>query len=122
MVSFNEVIKNKADEHKMENEIPDIYECVRIDEILDKEFVIDIANVYTDNKSEDKRRKVALAITTVEDEKKYRIHTGASRIVEIFEFVQAHNKENPEDIINVSQGTHKIKSIQIQKGNMLILE
>ena len=122
MVSFNEVIKNKADEHKMENEIPDIYECVKIDEILDKEFVIDIANVYTDNKSEDKRRKVALAITTVEDEKKYRIHTGASRIVEIFEFVQAHNKENPEDIINVSQGTHKIKSIQIQKGNMLILE
>lgn len=121
MVSFNDIIKKKAEEHKMENEIPEEYECVKLDEILDKEFTVDIANVYIDNKSDDKRKKVALAIT-MSDGKKYRVHTGGVRIVEIFEAIQENNKNPENEKINVSEGKHTIKSIVVGKGNMLIFE
>ena len=121
MVSFTDFIKAKAEEHKMENQIPDDYEVIKVDEIFGKEFTVDIANVYIDNKSEDKRKKVALAITMT-DGKKYRVHTGAVRIVEIFEAIQNNNKDENNEKINVSEGTHTIKSIEVGKGHMLIFE
>lgn len=117
MVSFDDIIKCKADEHKFENQIPEEYECVKIDTIIGKEFVIDIFNVYHDKETD--RNKVALAIQC--DGHKYRIHTGASRIVELFEAVNAHNEENPDDVIDVSGRTYKIQSINVSKGSMLIL-
>lgn len=117
MVSFDDIIKAKADEHKFENQIPEEYECVKIDEIINKDFTVDIFNVYTDK--EENRKKVAIALTL--DGKKYRVHTGASRIVEVFESINEYNAENPDDMIDVSAGMHKITSVAVSKGNMLIL-
>lgn len=118
MVSFKDLIQCKADEHKFDNEIPEEYECVKIDEIINKDFKIDMFNVYNDKEQD--RRKVALAIDI--DGKKYRVHTGASRIVEIFDSVIEYNKENEENPMDVTEGTHKITSVSVSKGNMLIFE
>ena len=118
MVSFDDIIKCKADEHKFENQIPEDYECVKIDAIIEKDFIIDIFNVYHDKETD--RNKVALAIQI--DGKKYRIHTGASRIVELFEAVNLYNSENPEDMIDVSSRTYRIHSIPVSKGSMLVMD
>ena len=117
MVSLNDIIKSKADEHKFENQIPEDYECVKIDAVIDKKFTIDIFNVYHDKETD--RNKVALAIQI--DGHKYRIHTGASRIVEVFEAINEYNAANPDDLIDVSVGMHTITSIPVSKGTMLVL-
>ena len=116
MASLDNIIA-KADElHEFENQIPEEYECVKLDEVIGKEFSVDIFSVYHDKDKD--MDKVALAIVC--ENKKYRIHTGAKRIVEIFQMVKAHNAENPDDPINVSIGLHKIEAIPVNKGTMLV--
>ena len=116
MASFNNIIA-KADElHEFENQIPEEYECVKLDEIIGKTFTVDIFTVYHDKEKD--IDKVALAIVC--DNKKYRIHTGAKRIVEIFQMVNEHNAENPDDPIDVKDGFHQIEAIPVNKGTMLV--
>lgn len=116
MASLNSIIA-KADElHEFENQIPEEYECVKLDEIIGKTFTVDIFNVYHDKDKD--MDKVALAIVC--ENKKYRIHTGAKRIVEIFQMVNQHNAENPDDPIDVTDGFHQIEAISVNKGTMLV--
>ena len=122
MVSFKDIIAQNAEKHKLENAIPDDYECVKITDIIDKEFKVDIYNLYTDKKHENPQEKVVLGVTTV-DGKKYRVHTGASRIVEIFTEIQNfNNDESNTQKIDISEGTHIIKSVKVNDGVMFIFE
>lgn len=122
MVSFKDIIAQNAEKHKLENAIPDEYECVKITDIIDKEFKVDIYNLYTDKKHENPQQKVVLGVTTV-DGNKYRVHTGASRIVEIFTAIQNFNKdESNTQKIDISEGTHVIKSVKVNDGVMFIFE
>lgn len=120
MVSFTDIVKAKDEEHKLDS-ISDEYECVKIEDVLNKNFIIDKACVYIDKKSEDGRKKVAIGLTT-EDGKKYRVHTGAIRIVEIFEEVEKYNAENPDNPISLNEEQHKIVSQTVNKGIMFLLE
>lgn len=122
MVSFKDIIAQNTEKHKFENSIPDEYECVKITDIVDKEFKVDMFNIYTDKKHEKQQNKVVLGITTV-DGNKYRVHTGASRIVEIFTEIQDFNSnESNTEKIDISEGTHVIKSVKVNDGVMFIFE
>ena len=122
MVSFKDIIAQNAEKHKLENAIPDDYECVKITDIIDKEFKVDIFNLYTDKKHENQQEKVVLGVTTV-DGHKYRVHTGASRIVEIFTEIQNfNNDESNTEKIDITEGTHIIKSVKVNDGVMFIFE
>ena len=122
MVSFKEIIAQNAEKHKLENAIPDDYECVKITDIVGKEFKVDMFNLYVDKKQDEPQNKVVLGITTV-DGQKYRIHTGASRIVEIFTEIQNFNAdENNAEKIDITEGTHVIKSLNLNQGVMFIFE
>ena len=116
MASFNDIIAKAEELHEFENQIPEDYECVKLDEVIGKEFSVDIFNVYHDKDKD--MDKVALAIVC--GDKKYRIHTGAKRIVEIFQMINTHNAENPDDPIDVTMGLHKIEAIPVNKGTMLV--